>query len=83
MSFPERDAGLTATEVFDGVPCLEVDPDLFFPELGESPEPAKRLCRGCPVRLQCLDYALRHRERHGVWGGTTEYERRGMRARAA
>lgn len=80
MSFPDRLAGVTATDLFDGVPCLEVAPDVFFPEKGESSLPAKRLCRGCPVRTVCLDYALRHRERYGVWGGTSERERRRMMA---
>lgn len=37
---------------------------------------AKSICRGCPVTTQCLDYALRTREPHGVWGGLNELERR-------
>jgi WhiB family redox-sensing transcriptional regulator len=58
--------------------CAEVDPELFFPEQGASPRDAKRICRGCPVRGECLDYAAEH-GLLGVWGGTTAQERRQMR----
>ncbi len=56
--------------------CAEVDPELFFPEKGESSRPAKRVCAGCEVRAECLQYALDHGERFGVWGGLSERERR-------
>ena len=59
--------------------CAEVDPDLFYPESGAPNRDAKRVCGGCEVRAECLAYALAHRERFGVWGGTTERERRRMR----
>jgi len=59
--------------------CAEVDPDLFYPESGAPNRDAKRICAGCDVRAKCLAYALAHRERFGVWGGTTERERRRMR----
>ena len=59
--------------------CAQVDPDLFYPESGAPNRDAKRVCGGCEVRAQCLAYALAHRERFGVWGGTTERERRRMR----
>jgi WhiB family redox-sensing transcriptional regulator len=39
---------------------------------------AKRICAGCPVREECLDYALRIREPHGIWGGLNEMERRAL-----
>jgi WhiB family transcriptional regulator, redox-sensing transcriptional regulator len=42
---------------------------------------AKRVCRTCPVSLECLVYALNHHE-PGVWGGTTEAERNEMRRRS-
>jgi len=61
----------------DGL-CAQVDPELFYPECGESNREAKRVCAGCEVRAECLAYALAHRERFGVWGGTTERERRRM-----
>ena len=56
--------------------CAEVDPELFFLEKGESSRPAKRVCAGCEVRAECLQYALDHGERFGVWGGLSERERR-------
>lgn len=59
--------------------CSGVDADLFFPERGESPYPAKKICVGCPVRGFCLIDSLIHRDLHGVWGGTSEKERRALR----
>lgn len=49
--------------------CLGVDPDLFFPTRGETSAEAKHVCSTCPVRADCLNYALDHNEQHGVWGG--------------
>ncbi|WP_231921931.1 WhiB family transcriptional regulator [Rhodococcus rhodochrous] len=40
---------------------------------------AKQICTSCPVRIPCRDYALETRERHGIWGGTSESDRRGRR----
>ena len=37
---------------------------------------AKRICEGCSVRDECLEYAMRIREPHGIWGGMSETERR-------
>jgi WhiB family redox-sensing transcriptional regulator len=37
---------------------------------------AKSICAGCPVRIDCLEYAVRIREPHGIWGGLNELERR-------
>lgn len=58
--------------------CREADPDLFFPSRGETIKisQAKAICRECPVRVACLDYAVEAGERFGVWGGTCERERR-------
>jgi WhiB family redox-sensing transcriptional regulator len=53
----------------------------FFPGRGHSTAPAKLVCEGCLVREQCLAYALADRELRGVWGGTSERERRVMRRR--
>jgi WhiB family redox-sensing transcriptional regulator len=61
--------------------CAQTDPELFFPEKGGSPAPALRVCRVCPVRLPCLAFALAGDERHGVWGGLSERERRRVRRR--
>ncbi|MEV7804964.1 WhiB family transcriptional regulator [Microbispora sp. NPDC088329] len=62
--------------------CAETDPEAFFPDEGQRPDAGKKICRRCEVRAECLAYALDHDET-GVWGGTTEKERRRMRARQA
>lgn len=59
----------------DGL-CAQTDPEVFFPEKGQSSAAAKRICVACPVRSACLDAALARRERFGVWGGLSERERR-------
>jgi WhiB family redox-sensing transcriptional regulator len=59
--------------------CAETDPEAFFPEKGGSTRDAKRVCAGCPVRLECLEYALGNDERFGIWGGLSERERRRVR----
>lgn len=61
--------------------CAETDPDAFFPDKGGSSVEAKRVCARCPVQQECLEYALTHDERFGVWGGASERERRRMRAK--
>lgn len=59
--------------------CRSADPDLFFPVSGGGwagqVEKAKALCGACPVRRQCLQYALGEDEEYGVWGGLTGDER--------
>jgi WhiB family redox-sensing transcriptional regulator len=60
-------------------PCAETDPEAFFPDKGGSTRDAKRVCAGCPVRLQCLEFALGNDERFGIWGGLSERERRRLR----
>ncbi|NKR53085.1 WhiB family transcriptional regulator [Rhodococcus hoagii] len=59
----------------------KTSPDLFFPEQRETAKAAKALqmCRSCPVRTQCLDLAIRRREKFGIWGGTTPAERERIR----
>ncbi|MBD3550818.1 WhiB family transcriptional regulator [Streptomyces sp. SP18CM02] len=61
--------------------CAEVDPELFFPARAENRPlaqvaEAKKVCAGCPVSQQCLDWALETRQDSGVWGGLSENERR-------
>lgn len=62
--------------------CAQTDPEAFFPEKGGSTREAKRICEGCEVRSQCLDYALANDERFGIWGGLSERERRKLRREA-
>jgi WhiB family redox-sensing transcriptional regulator len=59
--------------------CRGVDPDLFFPERGESTDPAKAVCMACPVQGPCLEHALTQPEKFGIWGGLSERERRRLR----
>ena len=59
--------------------CAQADPEAFFPEKGESSRAALAICLRCPVRRECLAFALEHDERYGVWGGTTEMQRRELR----
>ncbi|MCI9889634.1 WhiB family transcriptional regulator [Micrococcales bacterium 31B] len=62
--------------------CAQTDPEAFFPEKGGSTREAKRVCVGCEVRQECLEYALSNDERFGIWGGMSERERRKMKRRA-
>jgi WhiB family redox-sensing transcriptional regulator len=70
--------------------CRYEDPELFFPvgtlrsgsALIQADE-AKTVCRRCPVREQCLAWALAAEPVEGIWGGTTEAERRAARRRTA
>jgi WhiB family redox-sensing transcriptional regulator len=60
--------------------CQSCEPDLFFPLSSSGPAVeqiarAKEICARCPVRRECLAFALRTRQVHGVWGGLTEQER--------
>ncbi|MFE0445573.1 WhiB family transcriptional regulator [Streptomyces fungicidicus] len=68
--------------------CRTEDPDLFFPIGTSGPalvqtEQAKAVCRRCPVREQCLEWALDTGQSVGVWGGTSETERRALKRRIA
>lgn len=62
--------------------CAQTDPEAFFPEKGGSTREAKKVCSGCEVRAECLDYALENDERFGIWGGLSERERRKLKRRA-
>lgn len=61
--------------------CRDMPSELFFPLSGhhEQVAVAKEVCAGCAVREECLAFALAHNEHHGIWGGVTERERRGLR----
>jgi WhiB family redox-sensing transcriptional regulator len=66
--------------------CQDAEPDLFFPISATGAAQtdiamAKRVCGSCQVRVECLDYALETRQAHGIWGGTTEDERRRLTER--
>jgi len=64
--------------------CRDTDPDLFFPVGTTGPAleqiaNAKAVCRTCDVQALCLEYAISTNQDSGVWGGTSEEERRQMR----
>lgn len=59
--------------------CLGIDPELFYPERGVSSSNAKSVCKGCVVKEECLEFALRNGEKFGIWGGMSERERRILR----
>ncbi len=64
--------------------CRDTDPELFFP-IGTTGaalvqiEQARAVCRQCPVQADCLDFALTTNQDSGIWGGTSEEERRVLR----
>lgn len=78
----------TSVQWQDRARCRDLDPELFFPPLeAESTDQrqtreraAKAVCAACQVRSECLTWAVANQERLGVWGGTTERERRVLAA---
>lgn len=65
----------------EGALCAQTDPELFFPEVGQTDvvREARQLCARCPLQQECREYAIHHGELHGIWGGTTDRERRRIR----
>ena len=76
----EDDAGGMSWQ--DTALCAQTDPEAFFPEKGGSTREAKRICVGCEVKQECLEYALMQDERFGIWGGLSERERRRLKRKA-
>lgn len=70
---------------FDGTqPCAQTDPEIFFPEFTSSKkdiQTAKAICRTCDFQTECLEYAVVTYS-IGIWGGTTDRERRKFRKTA-
>ena len=68
--------------------CRDTDPDLFFP-VGTTGQAlvqiarAKEVCNECPVKIDCLEYALETNQDSGIWGGLAEEERRAIRRQTA
>lgn len=54
-------------------------PDENGSRRGENKLPGKAVCQGCPVRVECLDHAMRNNEKHGIWGGLSSRERQKLR----
>lgn len=61
--------------------CNGLDPNLFFPERGDTAavQKAMAVCSACAVREECLQWAIENMEKHGIWGGTSERSRRSLR----
>jgi hypothetical protein len=76
VSVRQNHGGQVVTEWMDLALCATTAPDAFFPEGNESAAIAKAICARCPVKQECLDYAVATRENEGVWGGLTPSERR-------
>jgi WhiB family redox-sensing transcriptional regulator len=58
--------------------CMDLPVDMFFPPVEAEAHDAVAICQGCRVRQACLDYAVDHSERFGIWGGLTPKERRSL-----
>ncbi len=56
--------------------CSDEPHETFFIEIGQSSKPAREICERCPVQFECLLDSLEYGDRHGIFGGYTERERR-------
>jgi WhiB family redox-sensing transcriptional regulator len=79
VAFEPEPLPATTDQWQDRALCAQTDPEAFFPEKGGSTREAKKICLGCEVRHECLEYALAHDERFGIWGGLSERERRRLK----
>ena len=79
---PRSSLNVPETDWFDDAACRDVGTDVFFPTSEAQSDEAKSICAVCPVREECLEYALETRPGDGVWGGLTATElRRVIRGR--
>lgn len=69
-----------ADDIGDNLPCRQA-PDMYYAAMNESYyiRIAKKACQQCPIKNLCLEYAIKHNETEGVWGGMTISERRALR----
>lgn len=88
VRLPSLDAAAVAAdeEWRHAAACAGEEPDLFFPVGSTGPalaqiKAAKQVCARCPVRAECLAFALDTRQVFGVWGGLSEDERDQLRRR--
>ena len=80
----EEGAGLRAgTDWRSLAACRGLDTELFFPGRGESAPEATAACAACVVQAECRNYAVESRQLFGIWGGTSERQRRRLRAERA
>ena len=72
---PRITTASTRTDWFDDAACRDADTSVFFPTSDAHADEAKAICAVCPVREECLEWALESRQPEGVWGGHTPIER--------
>jgi WhiB family redox-sensing transcriptional regulator len=77
---PPSPPGGLVLPLLPGALCTGRDPGLWFPGPGGSLEGAKAVCRACPARVRCLQWAVQADERAGVWGATSPDERAQIRS---
>lgn len=63
-------------EWFPHASCIDIPKNVFFPAGQDKEQLAKKVCSSCPVQVECLEYALVYGEDYGIWGGTSEKDRR-------
>lgn len=80
-TLPEIEDDQSETGWMSKAVCRGMEVSIFFPEDGGGVTRAKQICKDCPVAKKCLEYALVHRIDAGIWGGTSERERRRIRKR--
>jgi WhiB family redox-sensing transcriptional regulator len=78
----EPDSEAERTDWREDAICVQTDSEAFFPEKGGSTREAKKVCLSCDARERCLEWALDNDERHGIWGGMSERERRKLKKQA-
>lgn len=84
VPFPvhDIDAILTRPNWQARAACGDQPPNVFFPERGQPTRPAVAICRTYAVRPECLEFAMADSSLTGIWGGTSERQRRQMRRQA-
>ena len=81
MAFSPRPTYAASEDWRDEAACVGLDTNIFFPVTDADAHHAKAVCASCPVREECLEWAIATRQSDGVWGGLTEDERRRLRRR--
>ncbi|PDQ35515.1 MAG: hypothetical protein B5766_05470 [Candidatus Lumbricidophila eiseniae] len=66
----------------DYAACTDKPAEMFFPGKGQPTKPARQVCASCDVREQCLQWALENDEQFGIWGGTSQQERRRLQRKS-
>lgn len=68
-----------STDFMKKAACKDIDTNFFFAEDTKSIRRAEQFCQGCPVKNECLHYALSTNINYGVWGGVNAKKRRKLR----